>query len=122
MPFSVATRAAEPMTGPADTLWRVRNASTSDCGAAGMMTGGAMNQRLYHPNEPFPANRLPADTEQSIDHFFAKLLGLHRTMQTESGRDEARRRSAFLVVFLRQLADEIGVSQSALDTALQRIV
>ena len=87
-----------------------------------LMTGGAMGQRLYHPSEPFPANRLPADTEQSVDHFFAKLLGLQRTMQTASGRDEARRRCEFLVVFLRQLADEIGVSPSALDTALQRIV
>ena len=87
-----------------------------------LMTGGAMGQRLYHPNEPFPVNRLPADTEQSVDHFFTKLLGLQRTMQTESGRGEARRRSAFLVVFLRQLADEIGALPSALDTALQQVV
>ncbi|HUP81899.1 MAG TPA: HD domain-containing protein [Pirellula sp.] len=87
-----------------------------------LMTGGAMGQRLYHPSEPFPANRLPADTEQSVDHFFAKLLGLQRTMQTESGRDEARRRSKFLVVFLRQLAEELGASPSALETALQRVV
>ena len=87
-----------------------------------LMTGGAMGQRLYHPTEPFPANRLPSDMEQSIDHFFAKLLGLQSTMQTESGRDEARRRSEFLVVFLKRLADEIGVAQSALDAALTRIV
>ncbi len=86
-----------------------------------LMTGGAMGQRLYHPMEPFPAGRLPVDTEQSVDHFFAKLLGLQKTMQTQSGREEARRRSEFLVVFLRQLADEIGASASDLESALQRV-
>ena len=80
-----------------------------------------MGQRLYHPSEPFPANRLPADTEQSVDHFFAKLLGLQKTMQTQSGREEAGRRSAFLLVFLRQLADEIGASPLELEKALHRI-
>ena len=87
-----------------------------------LMTGGAMGQRLYHPTEPFPTDRLPVDTEQSVDHFFAKLLGLQKTMQTHSGREEAGRRSEFLVVFLRQLADEIGASASDLESALQRIV
>ena len=87
-----------------------------------LMTGGAMGQRLYHPTEPFPADRLPADTEQSVDHFFAKLLGLQKTMQTQSGREEAKRRSEFLIVFLRQLAVEIGASASDLESALQRVV
>ena len=86
-----------------------------------LMTGGAMGQRLYHPTQPFPIDRLPVDTEQSVDHFFAKLLGLQRTMQTESGREEARRRSEFLVDFLKQLAGEIGVAPSELESALSRI-
>lgn len=86
-----------------------------------LMTGGAMRQRLYHPSEPFPVNRLPADEEQSVDHFFVKLLGLQKTMQTHSGREEAGRRRAFLLDFLRQLADEIGASPSELEMALQRI-
>jgi len=85
-----------------------------------LMTGGAMGQRLYHPDEPFPVNRLPADTEQSVDHFFAKLLGLQKTMQTEAGRQEANQRSDFLVDFLRQFAREIGASASDLGNALQR--
>lgn len=87
-----------------------------------LMTGGAMGQRLYHPGEPFPVNRLPLDTEQSVDHFFAKLLGLQKTMQTQSGREEARRRSEFLVLFLRQLADEIGTSTCELESALNHVV
>ena len=87
-----------------------------------LMTGGAMGQRLYHPTEPFPAVRLPVDTEQSVDHFFAKLLGLQKTMQTLSGREEARRRSEFLVLFLTQLADEIGASARDLESALQQVM
>ncbi len=87
-----------------------------------LMTGGAMGQRLYHPTDPFPAVRMPVDTEQSIDHFFAKLLKLQKTMQTQSGREEARRRSEFLILFLRQLADEIGASASDLESALQRVL
>jgi uncharacterized protein len=83
-----------------------------------LMTGGAMGQRLYHADQPFPIDRRPMDTEQSVDHFFSKLLGLQKTMQTAAGQDEAARRSQFLVAFLRQLSDEIGVAPSTLDSAL----
>jgi uncharacterized protein len=83
-----------------------------------LMTGGAMNQRLYHPNDPFPTTRPPADTEQSVDHFFAKLLGLLETMQTTAGRNEAIQRSRFLTVFLKQLALEIGIDSANLQMAL----
>ena len=86
-----------------------------------LMTGGAMGQRLYHPTEPFPVDRVPADTEQSVDHFFVKLLELHRTMQTQSGREVAMERTDFLIAFLKQLADEIGTEPSALESALQRV-
>jgi len=85
-----------------------------------LMTGGAMGQRLYDPQEPFPYVRPPRDGEQSVDHFFAKLLGLHRTMQTESGRAEAARRTQFLIGFLEQLADELGVGKKILQDALHK--
>lgn len=86
-----------------------------------LMTGGAMGQRLYHPDEPFPIRRIAADNEQSVDHFFAKLLGLQKTMQTSAGRAEAARRSEFLVVFLRQLAHEIGAAPIELESALESL-
>ena len=86
-----------------------------------LMTGGAIGQRLYHPEEPFPVSRRPEDTVQSVDHFFAKLLGLQKTMKTNAGRAEARRRSEFLVTFLKQLGDEIGASSDDLDTALSLV-
>ncbi|MEQ1824938.1 MAG: HD domain-containing protein [Pirellula sp.] len=85
-----------------------------------LMTGGAMGQRLYHPEQPFPVDRQPKDNEQSVDHFFSKLLGLHRTMQTQAGRDEAKRRTVFLIDFLRQLATEIHGSCDELERSFQR--
>jgi uncharacterized protein len=74
------------------------------------MTGGAMGQRLYHPDEPFPITRAPRDDQQSVDHFFTKLLKLPSTMRTESARLIARERADYLIDFLKQLAREIDVS------------
>lgn len=83
-----------------------------------LMTGGAMNQRLYHPIDPFPTTREPQDTVQSVDHFFAKLFKLPKTMQTETGLRIAQTRTEFMIQFLRQLATEIGVEESALNNAV----
>jgi uncharacterized protein len=74
-----------------------------------LMTGGSMGQRLYHPEDPFPISREPRDDQQSVDHFFAKLLKLPSTMQTESGKQIALERAGYLAAFLEQLAQEIGV-------------
>lgn len=84
-----------------------------------LMTGGAMRQRLYAPGAPFPTGRQPDDTQQSVDHFFCKLLGLHRTMQTDAGRGEAVRRTRFLVAFLRELAIELGTSLTEVDGSIE---
>jgi uncharacterized protein len=85
-----------------------------------LMTGGAMRQRLYDPNEPFPLNRKAEDSLQSTDHFFAKLLGLGATMKTKAGRHEASSRTDFLLLFLRQLAKELGHERS-LQLSLDRL-
>ncbi|MCU0709859.1 MAG: HD domain-containing protein [Pirellula sp.] len=84
-----------------------------------LMTGGAMRQRLMDPDEPFPSRRVPDDTRQSMDHFFCKLLGLHGTMQTGSGRREAVRRTRFLVGFLRELGVELGVPKEDVERSLE---
>lgn len=81
-----------------------------------------MGQRLVHPDQPFPIDRLPKDSEQSVDHFFSKLLGLQKTMQTQAGRDQAERRTQFLIEFLRQLCDEIGFSRIELDHAIDKAI
>jgi len=83
-----------------------------------LMTGGAMKQRLYDPDEPFPVRRPYQDSVQSVDHFFAKLLGLASTMQTGHGKEIAKHRTAFMLQFLHELAEEIGLDQSRLQQAL----
>jgi uncharacterized protein len=87
-----------------------------------LMTGGAMRQRLYDPNDPFPYNRSPDDRKQSVDHFFAKLLTLADTMKTPTGRKLAKQRTDFLVGFLQQLSEEIGAEPNSLHLALERIL
>lgn len=84
-----------------------------------LMTGGSMQQRLYHPTDPFPTGRTPEDSVQSIDHFFAKLLRLAETMQTATGRELARQRTEFMVQFLFQLASELHVDRAVVVAAIE---
>jgi len=71
------------------------------------MVGGALDHALYDPDDPFCDDRPPDDDTYSVDHFYAKLLRLPDTMQTEAGRQEAERRAAFMRSYLDRLADEI---------------
>lgn len=84
-------------------------------GAVGLarcfMVSGALDHHLYDPEDPFCENRPPDDDTYAIDHFYAKLLRLPDTMQTQAGRTEAERRSAFLQQYLDRLHDEITWSR-----------
>lgn len=71
------------------------------------VVGGALGTRLYDPFEPFPQSRPADDSANVIDHFYVKLLTLARTMKTNAGREEALRRTAFMVQYLDQLRQEI---------------
>jgi uncharacterized protein len=68
-----------------------------------------MGQRLYHPEDPFATTRQLRDDQQSVDHFFAKLLKLPSTMRTSAGKSIAIQRAGFLIDFLKQLSAEIDV-------------
>lgn len=70
--------------------------------------GAQMGRPLYDASEPFPITRPASDAVSGIDHFYTKLLKLEDMMNTEAGRAEARRRTAFMQDFLAQLAREIG--------------
>jgi uncharacterized protein len=72
-----------------------------------LMLCGAMNRPLYAAEDPFCESRPPDDGVSAVDHFHAKLLRLEGTMQTESGRREARQRTDYLRGFLAQLRREI---------------
>ncbi len=73
-----------------------------------LMLGGAMGRPLYAAEDPFCARRAPDDRTATVDHFYAKLLKLEGTMQTASGRREARARTEFLKKFLAELEREVG--------------
>jgi uncharacterized protein len=57
---------------------------------------------------PIARHRPPDDRSFVVDHFFTKLLSLEGTMQTETGRQEAERRTAFIRQYLHELEREIG--------------
>ena len=79
-----------------------------------LMLGGAMGRPLYAADDPWCERRAPDDRASAIDHFYTKLLKLEGTMQTASGRREARVRTEFLEGFLAQLRHEVtGPAPSA---------
>jgi uncharacterized protein len=72
--------------------------------------GGSLGRRLYDEDEPFPVQRKPDDTYNTLDHFYTKLLRIADTLQTSGGIAEGRRRRDAMLAFLRQLGDEIGAA------------
>jgi uncharacterized protein len=72
-----------------------------------LMLGGQLGRVLYDPDDPFAEHRAPSDRVSSIDHFYTKLLTLAGTMQTEAGRLEAQRRTAYMHGYLDQLRSEL---------------
>ncbi|MSQ92410.1 MAG: HD domain-containing protein [Gammaproteobacteria bacterium] len=73
-----------------------------------IVVGAALGRPIYRAEDPFCEAREADDNAASVDHFYAKLLKLADTMQTEAGRREARHRSDFMRDFLQQLRAEIG--------------
>lgn len=73
-----------------------------------LMLGGHFGSQLYSNDDPFCETRTPKDASFCVDHFFAKLLTLKDTMQTETGKKIAEERTSFLSDFLDQLKQEIG--------------
>jgi uncharacterized protein len=81
-------------------------------GAIGILraaaVGGSLGARLFHPEDPFARDRPLDDRAFVVDHFFTKLLGLHSTMTTPRGREEARLRTETMRRFLGELGSELG--------------
>lgn len=73
-----------------------------------LLVGGHLGRPLLADDDPFCDERPPDDRRYTIDHFYAKLFRLPDTMQTEAGRQEARRRAARMQTFLDDLRGEIG--------------
>lgn len=65
---------------------------------------------LYHPQRPVPWNQSEDtlnDKEHAIDHFFCKLLKLKEGMHTTMAKQEAQRRHAWMLDFLKELEREL---------------
>lgn len=106
------SRGVEPRTIEAQV---VRDADRLDgLGAIGILRWaitGAQHSTVatltYHPEDPFAEQHLPDDHTYMLDHFFTKLLKLHESMATETGRALAQRRTAFMRMYLDELRDEL---------------
>lgn len=70
--------------------------------------GGSDNRKFYNPDDPFcRSDRNPDDLQWTLDHFQTKLLKLEGLMQTETAKKIARERIRFMILFIRQLQNEI---------------
>ncbi|AOT09091.1 phosphohydrolase [Pseudoalteromonas luteoviolacea] len=74
-----------------------------------MKVGGAIARHLYHTDDPFCSSREPDDKNYTIDHFFIKLLHIESQMHTVSAKQEAKRRTEFMRLFLNELGREISL-------------
>ncbi|MCW7538537.1 HD domain-containing protein [Aquabacterium sp. A7-Y] len=70
--------------------------------------GTLMGATYYNPEDPFATGRPLDDKHYTLDHFFTKLLLLEQGFNTQAGRTEARKRTAFMRSFLAELSREIG--------------
>ena len=69
--------------------------------------GGAENRPFYNNADPFCRRRLPDDKSWTLDHLYKKLLHLEKTMNTRTGKMQARKRINTMKKFLDELKKEI---------------
>ncbi len=68
---------------------------------------GAEKRPFYNSIDPFCKKRLPDDKNWTVDHFYKKLLLLEKTMNTNTGKIEAKKRIKIMKKFLDELKKEI---------------
>ncbi|UJF19491.1 HD domain-containing protein [Vibrio sp. SS-MA-C1-2] len=66
------------------------------------------NTRLYSTEDPFCEHRELDDKHFTVDHFYNKLFKLELKMNTQSGKEEAQKRTEYMKGYLAQLANEIS--------------
>lgn len=72
------------------------------------MVGGKLGHSIYNPSDPFCDIRQPDDSLWNVDHFYRKLFRLPDDMNTESAREKALERIAFMKAYLDVLKNEIS--------------
>ncbi len=71
--------------------------------------------KLFNSDDPFAEQRDLNDKEYALDHFYTKLLKLPDTMNTGEGKRLAKKRSEFLLSYIDNLRQELGLSVSFCD-------
>ena len=71
-------------------------------------TGARMGADYFDGDDPWARRRALDDKLHSVDHFYVKLFGLAKPMNTAAGRAEAERRTERMRALLAWLGDEIG--------------
>ncbi len=72
-----------------------------------LYVGQSFNAELYNHEDPFANQRDLDDKHYSVDHFYVKLFKLAETMNTESAKLEANKRTDYMRGFLEQLGTEV---------------
>ena len=75
--------------------------------ARAFTTGGFTKRPIYNADDPFCSKRKPNDKSWTLDHFFKKLLVLHKGMHTKYAKKEAVKRTKILKKYLSDLRYEI---------------
>lgn len=83
-------------------------------GAIGVLRCASVNTQMkssfYDPDDPLAEQRELNDKKFMLDHYFVKLFKLPELMNTPRAKAEAHKRVHFMKDFLKNLIDEIGVS------------
>jgi len=68
---------------------------------------GQMKRPFYNPNDPFCENREPEASKFALDLFYERLLKAAERMHTETAKRIAKRRTDFLIDFLKEFKLEL---------------
>jgi uncharacterized protein len=71
-------------------------------------TSGMLKTSFYHSDDPFCLNRLPDDSQFTLDHFYIKLFKIVEKLNTESGRKIGEQRLKVMNEFFKELKQEIS--------------
>ncbi len=68
---------------------------------------GLAQRPLYRAQDPFCESRTPDDSDNTLDHFFTKLLHLQDKLNTPSARAEGELRLQTMTIYLNDLRREL---------------
>jgi len=71
---------------------------------------GKLGQEIYSEEDPFAQERSLNDKKYALDHFYTKLLKLPDTINTNEGRNMAKKRVAYLSGYIDKLKEEITLT------------